>query len=280
MPSNHLILCRPLLLPPSIFPSVRSFSVSQFFVSGGQSIGASASASVLPMNSPSNYELLMLPFPPQPASPHSKGHLQPPIISGQNLGVMSDPLFFYLTHVHSSNKPCLLSSLSVFKIQPLHNTLAALSSFRVWSSLIWDVVGAPSWSLVFCSFPPLFSSQQLLKQVMFQLNSNHVSFLLLNCPACPILEKGHSLYSGLMRCCPPSSQAAALAFPLCSLSCFPVLGLARASLPASFLSFNFLPWVSWASQVVLVIKNPPASAGDIRDVGFLLHRWWECKLVQ
>ena len=26
MPSNHLILCRPLLLPPSIFPSVRAFS--------------------------------------------------------------------------------------------------------------------------------------------------------------------------------------------------------------------------------------------------------------
>ena len=26
MPSNHLILCRPLLLPPSIFPSIRRFS--------------------------------------------------------------------------------------------------------------------------------------------------------------------------------------------------------------------------------------------------------------
>ena len=26
MPSNHLILCRPLLLPPSIFPSVRIFA--------------------------------------------------------------------------------------------------------------------------------------------------------------------------------------------------------------------------------------------------------------
>ena len=45
MPSNHLILCRPLLLLPSIFPSV-----SQLFTSGGQSTGASASASVLPMN--------------------------------------------------------------------------------------------------------------------------------------------------------------------------------------------------------------------------------------
>ena len=26
MPSSHLILCRPLLLPPSIFPSIRAFS--------------------------------------------------------------------------------------------------------------------------------------------------------------------------------------------------------------------------------------------------------------
>ena len=26
MPSNHLILCRPLLLPPSIYPSIRVFS--------------------------------------------------------------------------------------------------------------------------------------------------------------------------------------------------------------------------------------------------------------
>ena len=26
MPSNHLILCYPILLPPSIFPSIRVFS--------------------------------------------------------------------------------------------------------------------------------------------------------------------------------------------------------------------------------------------------------------
>ena len=26
MPSNHLILCRPLLLPPSVFPSIKVFS--------------------------------------------------------------------------------------------------------------------------------------------------------------------------------------------------------------------------------------------------------------
>ena len=50
MPSNHLILCCPLLLPSSIFPNIRVFSKSQFFASRGQSIRVSASASVLPMN--------------------------------------------------------------------------------------------------------------------------------------------------------------------------------------------------------------------------------------
>ena len=48
MPSNHLILCRPILLLSSIFPSIRVFpNMSQLFTWGGQSIGASASASVL-----------------------------------------------------------------------------------------------------------------------------------------------------------------------------------------------------------------------------------------
>ena len=50
MSSNHLTLCCPLLLLPSIFSSIRVFSKSQFFASGGQSIGTSASASALPMH--------------------------------------------------------------------------------------------------------------------------------------------------------------------------------------------------------------------------------------
>ena len=51
MPSNHHILCLPLLLPPSVFPSIRVFSSKLDFTSGCQSPGASISASVLPMNS-------------------------------------------------------------------------------------------------------------------------------------------------------------------------------------------------------------------------------------
>ena len=60
MPSNHLILCPPLLLLPSIFPfqASGSFPMSQLFVSGGQSIGVSASSSVLPMNTQDWYCLI------------------------------------------------------------------------------------------------------------------------------------------------------------------------------------------------------------------------------
>ena len=50
MPSNHLILYHPLLLLPSSFLASGSFPMSHFFPSGGQSIGVSASTSVLPMN--------------------------------------------------------------------------------------------------------------------------------------------------------------------------------------------------------------------------------------
>ena len=50
MPSNHVILCCPLLLFPQSFPGSGSFTVSRLFTSGDQSIGASALASVLPMN--------------------------------------------------------------------------------------------------------------------------------------------------------------------------------------------------------------------------------------
>ena len=47
---SHLIICHPLLLLPSIPPSIRAFPMSQLFAWGGQIIGVSASASVLPMN--------------------------------------------------------------------------------------------------------------------------------------------------------------------------------------------------------------------------------------
>ena len=55
IPSNHLILCRPLLLLPQSFPAVGSFPKGQFFASHGRSAGAPASASVLPMNTQNGF---------------------------------------------------------------------------------------------------------------------------------------------------------------------------------------------------------------------------------
>ena len=52
MPSNHLILCHPLLLLPSIFPNIRVFSSESVLC-----IGVSASASVLPMNIQGSFPL-------------------------------------------------------------------------------------------------------------------------------------------------------------------------------------------------------------------------------
>ena len=56
-PSNHLILCHPFSSNFQSFPASGSFQMSQFFASGGQSIGASASPSVLPMNIPDGFPL-------------------------------------------------------------------------------------------------------------------------------------------------------------------------------------------------------------------------------
>ena len=50
MPSHHLILCRPLLFLPSIFSSIKVFSNESVLRIRWPSTGASASASVLPVN--------------------------------------------------------------------------------------------------------------------------------------------------------------------------------------------------------------------------------------
>ena len=50
MPSYHLILCVTFSFCLPSFPASESFPMSQFFASGGQGIGTSASVSVLPVN--------------------------------------------------------------------------------------------------------------------------------------------------------------------------------------------------------------------------------------
>ena len=50
MPSNHIILCHPLLFLSIIYPNIRSFLMNWLFALGNQSTGASASALLLPVN--------------------------------------------------------------------------------------------------------------------------------------------------------------------------------------------------------------------------------------
>ena len=50
MASNHVLFCCPFSSHPQSFPAPRSFLVSWLFTQGGRSIGASASASILPKN--------------------------------------------------------------------------------------------------------------------------------------------------------------------------------------------------------------------------------------
>ena len=58
MLSNHLVLCHPLLLLPSVFPGIRVFSNESALPISGQSIGASASAPVISaMNIHSSFPL-------------------------------------------------------------------------------------------------------------------------------------------------------------------------------------------------------------------------------
>ena len=50
MPSNHLILCHPLLFLPSIFPNIRVFSNESTLRTRWPKYGVSALASVFPKN--------------------------------------------------------------------------------------------------------------------------------------------------------------------------------------------------------------------------------------
>ena len=98
MQSNHLILCHPLLLLPSILPSIRAFPMSQF-ASGSQRIGVSASTLVLPMNIQDWFALGWLVW--SPCSPRDSQESSPTpqfeSISSSSLSFLYGPPF---TSIH------------------------------------------------------------------------------------------------------------------------------------------------------------------------------------
>jgi len=99
MPSNHPILCHPLLLLPSIFPSIRVFSSESALCIKCQSIGASASASVLPMNIQSWFPLGLTDFISLLSKGLSKSSPAPQFksINSSVLSLLYDPA---LTSIH------------------------------------------------------------------------------------------------------------------------------------------------------------------------------------
>ena len=79
---NHLIFCCLLLHLPSVFPSIRVFSKSQFFAAGGQSIGVPASAAAAAAKSLQSCPTLCDPIDNSPP-----GSSVPGILQAKNPGV-------------------------------------------------------------------------------------------------------------------------------------------------------------------------------------------------
>ena len=72
IPSNHLVLCHPFVLLPSIFPSIRVFPNELVLCIRWPKYWASASASVLPMIIKGWFPFQLTPFPFQLVSLQSK----------------------------------------------------------------------------------------------------------------------------------------------------------------------------------------------------------------
>ena len=125
---DHLILCHLLLLLSSIFPSNSgSFPKSWLFPSGGQSVWASASASVLPLNIQSWFSLGLTGL----ISLQSKGLswvFSSTIWKHQSFGAL--PSLWSNSHIHTSTGKIKALTLRTFvsKVMSLlFNTLLGLS---------------------------------------------------------------------------------------------------------------------------------------------------------
>ena len=105
MPSNPLILCRPLFLSLLSFPASGSFPISWLFVLCGQRIGASTLASVLPMNIHSWFPLGLIGL----ISLQSKGLKNLPLHHSSKASIIwhSDFLMVQISH------PCMTTAKTI-----------------------------------------------------------------------------------------------------------------------------------------------------------------------
>ena len=97
IPLSHLIPFGPFSLLPSIFPSIRVFSSESILCISGQSIGASASASVLPMNIQGWFPLGLIDF----ISLQSKEHSTPILQHTYKASILWHSDFFIVQCSHS-----------------------------------------------------------------------------------------------------------------------------------------------------------------------------------
>ena len=108
MPSNHLILCHPLCSCLQSFPASGSFPMSLLFVSGEQSIGVSASTSVLPMNIQDWFPLGLMVWSPCSWRDSQESSATPQfqsinyLVLGFLYGPTLNPCVTYLLHFHFS----------------------------------------------------------------------------------------------------------------------------------------------------------------------------------
>ena len=108
MPSNHLILCRPLLLPPPIFPSIRVFS----------------SESVLLISWPRYWSFSISPS-------HEYSRLISFSVLCFDLFAVQGTLKSLLQH-HSSKHPCVVQEWSIYSKKKEHNISKKHLHFHVY----------------------------------------------------------------------------------------------------------------------------------------------------
>ena len=145
-----IILCRPLLLCLQSFPASGPFPVSRHFTSGGQSIRASAAASVLPMNIQDWFKINW--FDLLAVQETLKSFLQH---HSSKASILQCPAFFMVQLSQScmtAGKAVTLTRLNTGKIMPLlFNMLSRLVIAFLPRSKCLLISGLLSTSQWFCS---------------------------------------------------------------------------------------------------------------------------------
>ena len=172
MPSNHLILCRPLLLPPS---ASGSFQMSQLFASGGQSTGVSASASVIPVNTQDWSPLGWTCWIPLQSKGLSRVFSNTTVQKHQFFGTQLSPQSNSHIHTWPQEKPYHISKFSSF-LRPnniplyfythfvypfiVDGWLVAFTFWLLWIMLLW------TWVTRLSILPGIYPEIELLDHIV------------------------------------------------------------------------------------------------------------------